>query len=473
MLKRIRIYGLMVLLFVTMQAGAQKDYHIKFRIKGLKDTTCLVANYYGNGTYIKDTLKVDGSGRCEFKSAGNLPKGVYILIITDKIYFDFIVNNDKKFSIETEKKNPLSNMKISGSPENTLFYEYLDYNKEKYDLVQAYSSRMKESVDNKDSVKLLTAAIDRVNKEIIGYKLDLVTTKPASFVAFMINVMKEPEIPEIPVLPNGRKDSAFAYHYFKTHFWDGTDFTDERVLRTPVFHNKLKKYFTQVVVQYPDSIIAESDAMIDKARPNPEMFKYLVWFSTYTYENSEIMGFDKIFVHLADRYYVTGEATWVSKAVNENIIKKANRLKPLLIGQVAPNMIMLDTNNQLVSMHNIKARVLMLLFWDPDCGHCETEIPKIHDFYMRSKEEYGLEVMAVCSDTSLVKWKSSIKKKQMNWINVDGPRTLTGNYHDQYDITTTPEIYLLNEKKEIIAKHLRHDQIEMFLKNRRQKKTNP
>ena len=53
----------------------------------------------------------------------------------------------------------------------------------------------------------------------------------------------------------------------------------------------------------------------------------------------------------------------------------------------------------------------------------------------------------------------------MNWINVDGPRTLTGDYHEQYDITTTPVIYILNRKKEIIAKHLGVDQIAQFLKN--------
>jgi len=463
----------LVIMLSSLYTAAQQDYSIKFHIKGLKDTTCFVANYFGNGTYIKDTLKTDGSGHCVFKAGPDLPKGVYILVITDKIYFDFIVNNDKKFQIETEKSNPLEKMSITGSPENSLFYEYLRYNKEKYDQIQTLSNRLKPVADNSDSARIISNKIEGINREIIDYKLDLIKTKPASFVAFMINAMKEPEIPETPVLPNGRKDSAFAYNYFKTHFWDGTDFTDDRVLRTPVFHSKLKKYYDKVLIQNPDTIIRESDAMIDKAKPNPEMFKYLVWFITYTYENAEIMGFDKIFVHIVDRYYVTGQTPWVSKTVNENIIKKAARIKPLLIGRKAPNMIMLDTSNQLVSMHNINAKVLVLLFWDPDCGHCDAEIPKIREFYLQHKDEYGLEILSICSDTSLVKWKNSIKKKQMNWINVDGPRTLTGNYHDQYDISTTPEIYILNENKEIIAKHLRHDQIELFLKNYRQKKTNP
>ena len=469
---RVTLICLSLLVFTTL-VEAQQDYLIRFRIKGLKDTTCMVANYFGNGTYIKDTLKVDASGRCTFNAGSDLPKGVYILVITDKIYFDFIINNDKKFTIEADKKNPLETMSITGSPENRLFYDYLRYNKKKFDLIQADQKRLKSVENDKDSVKLIVAHIESLNREIIAYKLDLVKREPSSFVAFMINTMKEPEIPEAPLLPGGRKDSLYVYNYFKNHFWDGTDFTDDRVLRTPVFHSKLKKYFNNVLVQVPDSIIKAADELIGKAKPNPEVFKYLVWFVTYTFENSEIMGFDEVFVHIADRYYATGEAIWVSKTTSDNIVKKANRLKPLLLGQRAPNMVMLDTSNQPVSMYNIRANILLLLFWDPDCGHCETEIPKIIDFYNRYKEEYGMEMMAVCSDTSLVKWKNTIKKKQMNWINVDGPRTLTGNHKEQYDITTTPEIYILNEKKEIIAKHLRHDHIEMFLKIRKQKKTNP
>ena len=53
----------------------------------------------------------------------------------------------------------------------------------------------------------------------------------------------------------------------------------------------------------------------------------------------------------------------------------------------------------------------------------------------------------------------------MNWINVDGPRTLTGDFHEQYDINSTPVIYLLDDQKKIIAKRLAADKIGYFLEN--------
>jgi len=64
-------------------------------------------------------------GRCIFSAQEDLPKGTYIFIITDKTYFDFIVNNDKDFSMETDKSSTLKAMVIKGSPENSLFYDYL------------------------------------------------------------------------------------------------------------------------------------------------------------------------------------------------------------------------------------------------------------------------------------------------------------------------------------------------------------
>jgi hypothetical protein len=457
---------ILLFLFILVPFLCHADgYQVRFRVNGLKDTTCMIATYYGNGTYIKDTLKVDHNGRFTYRPPQDIERGIYIVVINDKTYFEFILDRDTKFSMETDLSDLQGKMIVKDTPENSLFYEYLKYNRTMYGEIQKLQASEKKHKDNQDSLKLIGQKIDDLNSVMIKYKIDVAAKHPDSFVSFFINAMREPEIPEIPLLPNGKKDSTFAYRYYQSHYWDGTNFADDRLLHTPVFHNKLKKYFDKVVVQNPDSIIRQADILIEKTRPNPEMFKYLVWFITYTYENSEIMGFDKVFVHVVDRYYMTKEVTWVTPAVMDNIIKKAKRLKPLLLGEQAPNMIMMDSSGQLISMHNIKADFLILLFWDPDCSHCEVEIPKLKDFYEKQKDSLGLKIFAVCSDSSMAKWKSNIRKKKMDWINVNGPRTLTGDYHEQYDITTTPVIYLLDEKKIIIAKHLQPEQLLQFIRN--------
>jgi len=460
--------SILLFLFLNQVSSSQDVYTVKFRIHGIHDTTCLLANYFGNGTYIKDSLKVDRSGRCVFKSASDLPKGVYLFIINPSVFFEFIIDNDKSFSLETDTSDLYGKMVVRGSPENELFYHSIRFVKGKTREIESIQTVIKNLPNSDpDSIASLKKEIDRLNDEIKAFNRDLVKSNPETLISLMILSMQNPDIPEAPILLNGRRDSTFAMFYYTNHFWDGTDFSDDRLLRTPGFHKKLEHYYSTVLDNYNGQslryIIHKSDSLIGISQSNPEMFKYMVSYVTMHYERCEIMGFDSLYVHMVDTYYKTGKSNWLNKTISDNIIKKADRLRPLLIGKIAPNMIMLDTNNQLVSMHSIRANLLLLLFWDPDCGHCETEIPKIHEIYNQFKESCGMEVFSICSDTSILKWKAGIKKRNMNWINVDGPRTITGNYHDQYDILTTPVVYILNEQKVILAKQLRSDQIRQFI----------
>jgi len=215
----------------------------------------------------------------------------------------------------------------------------------------------------------------------------------------------------------------------------------------------------------PDSLIKESDYLVEKARANKEVFKYVVWYLTYTYETSNIMGFDAIFVHLVEKYYMTNQCYWLSAKSLENYTNRAMKIKPTLLGNIAPNMIMQDTSLVLQSMHAIQARYTILLFWDPECGHCQTEVPKIHENYLKVKSELGMEVFAICCDTNMFKMKEFIRKNKLSWINVNGPRALTPPYSDSYDIYSTPVIFILDDKKAVLAKRIGYDKIEEFIRN--------
>ena len=113
-LKKILLF-LLFFGFLGMSAdlkAAGDGYVIRFQVKGIKDTICLIATYYGNGTFVKDTVKVDATGRFTFNAREDYPKGIYLAVINDKSYFEFIINNDRKFSMETERKDMTGKMVI-------------------------------------------------------------------------------------------------------------------------------------------------------------------------------------------------------------------------------------------------------------------------------------------------------------------------------------------------------------------------
>ena len=50
----------------------------------------------------------------------------------------------------------------------------------------------------------------------------------------------------------------------------------------------------------------------------------------------------------------------------------------------------------------------------------------------------------------------------MKWITVNGPRTYVGPYQDLYDAIQTPSLYMIDDKKKIIAKKVPAEKLEEF-----------
>jgi peroxiredoxin len=460
-----RIAFLFFILFITESSFADKPKHlIKVTIRGLKDTVCYLGNYYGDKQYIRDTAKVDSKGYCEFKGDETLPGGIYLVVTPAKKFFEIIIDNEQNFSVETDTTDLIGKMKIKGSNDNQLFYDYLKYINEEQKEAEPLRDQLKKIKNNKDSTKLLQDKLSVIDKDVQKYKLDFITKHPETLLAKVFKASRDPEIPEAPLLPNGKKDSNFAYRYYKQHYFDDIDFSDDRLLRTPVFCNKLKPYLTSVIIQHPDTIIKEADILIEKARANKEMFKYLVWYITNWSETSNIMGFDAIFVHMVEKYYVTNQAYWVNPTNLEKITERAKVLKGLLLGAKISNVTMQDTSNVYQTLYNVQSKYTVLYFWDPTCGHCQKETPKLKSMYdSLNTLKRGIEVYAVCTDANLKKeWKKYIKEHKLNWINVIDLQNTTG-FHATYDIDRTPVVYLLDENKLILAKRLSVDQLIEFL----------
>ena len=461
LMRKINFAILLVLIIPALLIAGKPKYSIKVKINGIKDTVCYFGNYYGDKQYIKDTAKVDSKGYFELTGEETLPGGIYLIITPAKKYFEIIIDKEQSFSIETDTIDFIGKMKIKGSTDNQLFYDYLKYINAKQKEAAPLRDALKKSKNNKDSTKLLQGKLIAIDKEVKNYKLDYIKNHSQTFLSKVFKTSYETELPEAPLLANGKKDSSFVFRYYKNHFLENIDFSDERLLRTPVFHNKIKQYITTLVVQYPDSIIKEADSLITRASANKEVFKYVVWYLTNWSETSNIMGFDAIFVHLVEKYYMTNQAYWVTPTNLEKINSRARVLKELLLGTKIPNITVSDTNGVFYTLYNIPAKYTVLYFWDPTCGHCQKETPKLKALYDSIKSK-NFEVFAFNTDPNVDQWKKYIIDNKLNWINVMDAQNTTG-FHGTYDIFSTPVLFLLDENKKILAKKINVDQLKEFL----------
>ncbi|HSH65118.1 MAG TPA: redoxin domain-containing protein [Bacteroidia bacterium] len=459
------LYKNTLLLFIVftsslLNASNQDGHDIKIIVKGFKEgSTCILGFYNWDKKYIKDSAKVGPHGEAIFKGSSKYQQGVYFIYPESKKYFDIIMDEGQHFTLETDTLEYIQNMKVKGSEENMLFFNYQRFISNQEHQAEPLRTELKK-IKDKDSVKTISDQLSKIDETVIDYKKNFIREHPKTFIAKLFSSSQDPEIPEAPLLPNGKKDTLFPFRYYKTHFFDHVDFSDERLLYSPVLFPKIKKYMEDLTIQLPDSINVSADYLVEKARNNPEIFKYVVSWLTLNYESSKIMGMDAVFVHMVEKYYVTNQTYWVDSAQLYKIAERAYTLKPILIGKKAPPISMVDSSNNPVSLYDVKGTYTVVIFWDSECGHCQKEVPKLWDLYESKLKSMGIQVYAIATEDKVKEWKKFIIEHKLKWINVHQPndyqRAVTKKI---YDVISTPYIYLLDENKIIKAKHIDVEQL--------------
>ena len=461
-----KIRLILLLMICSGAAFSQSGYKISFKIKGWKDTTAYLGHFYGESTYLKDTARVSKTGEFFFDNKVALAQGVYFLVVNKSKIFDFVVGSDQFFTLETEAPDYVPNMKVMGDEDNKLFFENIAFNIERNKEAEPFIKILKDSTLTEDQKKDAHAGFNKINEKVVAFQKEEISKNPKTMTARMLKAAQNVNIPDPPKLPNGKIDSTFQLRYYRQHFFDNFDLSDDALIRLPqpVYQQKVKEYLEKLFVPQPDSITKAINGLVEKAKKNEETYKYLVYSCLFLYQQPEIMGLDEVFVHLYDQYFATGKMDfWVTPKIKQNFKEHADKIRSCMIGNVGANLIMQDQNLQPKSMYDIKAKYTILFIFNPDCGHCREETPKLLEFYNKDKAKFNFEVFAVSTDTSMKKLRDFIKEFKTPWITVDGPRSYVKEHFSKlYHSDTTPTIFILDDKKKIIAKKLPVKQLEDF-----------
>lgn len=454
-----------------MTVNAQQSTKITLNLAGLRDSVIFMASYAGDKQFVVDTAFMERNGGYVFQPRKSPEPGMYIIVdASKKRLFDFIIGKQTSFTFTGNVAQLPGSLVVKNSTENQLLFDYMRFLGEKQQQQAALKQKLKTQTPGSDSALKTNVQIDTLNSQVQQHIKSLISANQGTFFADFLKAMQEPEVPVI--IGNTRADTLARFQAYKHHFWDNIDLSDDRLIRTPIIHPKVEQYLTRLTSPIPDSIIIAVDTLLCKTGNSYEAFKYLMWYLTIKYESSEIMGYDAIFVHLADTWYGDPRMDWMNVQVKENLIKRANTLRPLLIGKPAPEMILFDTLMQAQSLHNINAKYTLIYFWDPDCGHCKKETPLLRDLYTTKKADYDFEVYAVCMDTSWKDMKTYIRKNETIWVNVNGFYSMTPDFRELYDVHSSPVMLLLDENKNIIAKRIltaqMADMLEMLSKKEKQ-----
>jgi thiol-disulfide isomerase/thioredoxin len=457
-----------ILAFFFPSYGFSQGYNIEVTVDGLRDTSIYLAYHFGNKKYVQDTIRLDSQGKGVFAGPEKLQGGIYLVVFPSMTYFEILLSDNQDFQLKTTLIDPVKNIQVFNSVENELFTDYQIFMAEKQGFSDDLQKRLRVHSDNSDSLVMLQDQLRKLDSEVKSYWKTIRENQPDSFLASIIRAMTNIEIPEFD-LPEGvsNRDSlkwVMGYNYNKIHYFDNIDFSDDKLLRTPILQNKLEHFFTRMLIQHPDSIIPQAVRVIEMASQHEKVYQYVLVYLLNTFETSHVMGLDEVFVHLAETYYLSGKAPWATTDFLEKLSTRVQRLKPNLIGRVAADLRMQTQQGNFVNLHQVKADFIILYFYEPGCGHCKTVTPQLLKLYDKYKNK-GLEVYAVYILDDKAEWIDYTTKNNLNWINVFDP-TNASFFRYYYDIYSTPTIYMLDRDKKIIAKRVGIETLEQIIEDK-------
>lgn len=450
------------LIMFSCKSIAKEGHQIHIHIKGIQDTETYLAYHFGNRQYLKDTTYVDQEGYTVFEGPERLTPGLYLVVLDDHSNFEVLIDRNQHFSIHIDPDDFVGTARFEGSLQNTAFYDYLNFLSEKNKERQELDQELRDMGLSPARHQEVREAIEAMDKTVREKQDHIINRDPDALLAHILLAQRDPELPDPPTRPDGQRDTEAMYQIYKEKFFDNIDFSDERLLHTPVYHNRLRIYFNNVLIQHPDSIIREADRVLDKSRANREMFKYTVWFITNNAESSQMMGMDKLYVHMLENYYLSGEVDWIEEDRLERLKQRLEEMKPLLMGEVAPNISIYDPDGEPVVLHDIEAEYLVLYFWDSECVFCREATPKLKEAYNQLRDR-GVQVFAVNTEKDTGKWLQAIADYPQDWIHGHDIHNKS-EFRDKYAIYAIPMIFILDSEKRILAKGIGAEYVAQFLR---------
>lgn len=451
------------LAFIMIGTLGYGQHNIEFKFKDYQNDTLVVGYYLGDKQLVHDTLLAEKPGKFVMKGDSTLNKGYYLLLtIPDNKIVQFLIDDDQNFEMETSM-NSLEVTKFKGSLDNKLFSEYVAF----LAAQRPKADELREKIDalaQDDPMRTaLMAELDVFDAGVEAKQNEIKEKHPNTMTAMLIRSNTGVDFPEFE--GDEKEKKMQTWRYYKQHYFDHIDLGNPLTLRTPFLDKRVKYFMKNLTPNQPDSLIRSMDYLLEKMQPAPETFRFYLSTFLNEYIQSKIVGFDAVYVHLAEKYYAQGLAPWLDEETTTTIVENAMDIKPVLIGKTAPDIQVYLPDETPIKISDIDYEYLVLLFWAPDCGHCKKSMPFIVDFYEEYKDQ-GVKLLAICTkhrEKTPSCWDILDEKKMTSFINA-ADTNHRSQFKVKYNVKTTPKIFILDPDRKILMKNIGGEQLGDVMK---------
>ena len=371
---------------------------------------------WGNRIYL-DTVRAS-RGKVMFRGKGELECGQYSINgLSGNKLVEFIVPRENHgFSIAFERDGKGFAVK-RGNRENEIFtgfQNFVDYGWEKLESREQFAGQLKDFAD-------------MAARECPGSITDIILKNTLS-------------------IPESAEEMSGQF-----------PFNDTIILNTRFVEDKVEQYLKLLQYNHNDTIIKHVDKLISQGG-NTVLRNRLAGSVYEFFRDPEIMGQEGVAVHVAQEWFLSGRLEWPDPQGKFMLKTFVEFNRHSLIGMDAPELELVDTLGNKVSLREMEGEYTIVYFDSDDCPSCRRETPELVDF-VNNYEDGALAVYAVYANAGEQRWKEYINQELyiyhpfMNWVNVYDPDFSSG-FQMLYNVVSTPQMFLLDKEKKIIGRGL-------------------
>lgn len=429
---------------------------LSFQLSGLQNPRVTLGYYLGGQAYRLDSIQVDlTNGAFKFQKEGLKP-GLYFLSSGKSRLFDFMVTSPAdSFHIQGNLRQ-ISSFEVQNSPENSAYFAFETQRKILEDQITA-KNQLRSMVDkatkgNKESLEPIEKSLQALYKSGDSLAIAFIEHNGSTLYAKMLQSVRPPLPPKKIKAVLQEKPNPAYFRWQRAHYFDHTDFKDERLLYNNFWQTFFDGFFGQYIASNADSLIRAIDEVMVKMPRNGAYYQFAALRLVQYFEQNEAAGADRVFVHLMDKHLKKDQTPWLDLALLERLHYKADVNRPNLSGSLAVNIELPDETGVLHSLYAEEAPITMLVFYSPLCDHCKELMPKIYQIYLDYTPK-GLKALALNTDKQHVYWKKFVSQQGWQWLDLASPDGLE-SLEKQYAAVNLPVIYLLDKDKRILAKRV-------------------
>lgn len=441
--------------------GSEIPFQLKIKAPNDPLSEVFLANYLSGKAYIIDTIRLNKKGEGIFSRKEKLIEGMYLLSFNKKKNIDFLVEKNQHLNFQIDSVGKKECIQMKGARQTEAFNEYIQFLASMKKMKTESNSKENRIKNNPALLRKRPFTPEEIDNRVLKYQSGLSARFKDQLLGTFIRGSMQVQIPE-----NLKKDSTsdqVINSYIKNHYWDHLPLSDQRIWSFNYLPEKLMYYLQNVVYQHHDSITKEALLLVEKSRDgDPMAFRLMLSYMFNFAGTSKLMGIENLYIQLAQLYYLSGLANWVNKEFISDLKHEISKIENNSIGKTAYNLPYQTETSDINYLYNIQAPLMLVLFYDPDCGHCINFMKEL----IQSNEEYkskGVKILVYNTNIEQQKWNNFRNNFQFENIIHGWDPTRKSDYWKYFDTSVTPVIYLLNQEKKIIARKINVQTLNQLL----------